>query len=313
MARRISLALLLLGVILSSCTDVTPVITPTLLPSGAITPYQSQTPKPIKPTATILVEIPETPEPTPTPYLYTVKNDDTMLAIAYQFGISLEDLQAANPTVDPHFMAPGLQLVIPIGGEIRESLPTPTAYPLQTTQPLCYPAGDRGVWCVVAVTNDHQITLENLAVWIGLYNSQGENITSQVAYAPLNILQPGSTMPLMAYFAPPIPDEYSVHSELLSAIAVEPNDPRYLDVKVKQNRLDINPDGFQALVSGEVLLPAETPTPTQVWLLAVAYDAEGNIIGEKKWKSGGETQFEFTVYSLGGTIDHVEVLSEVRP
>jgi LysM repeat protein len=313
MVRKFFLGFIIIGLISSSCSKVTAVSTPTIYPTGEITPFISQTPKPIIPTATILAQIPETPAPTPTPYLYTVKNDDTMLGIAYQFGISLQDLQAANPTVDPHFMGPGLQLVIPIEGDEPTNLPTATAYPIEITQPVCYPAGDEGVWCVTAIYNDRNISLENLAVWTGLFNSHGEIITNQVAYAPLNVLQPGNTIPLMVYFAPPIPDEFTVHSELLSAISVEPGDPRYISVQVRLDELVINPDGMQALVSGSVLLPTDTPTPSQVWVLAVAYDSEGDILGARKWKSAGETQFEFTVYSLNGMIDHVKVLTEVRP
>lgn len=313
MIRRLSLALIISVVIFSSCSKAMPLVTPTIIPTGLLTPFISPTLKPITPTATLLVEIPETPAPTPTPYLYTVKNDDTMLGIAYQFGISLQELQAANPTVDPHYMGPGLQLVIPISGEIPQNLPTATAYPVDVEQPLCYPAGDGGVWCVAEIHNNQNISLENLAMWIGLYNSQGENITSQVAYSPMNILAPGSIMPFMAYFSPPVPAEFIARGEVLSAIAVESEDTRYIDAQVELIEMVINPDHSQATVRGVVVLPEGTPVPSQVWVLAVAYDTEGNIIGERKWKSGGDTQFELTVYSLGGLIEKVQFLTEVRP
>jgi hypothetical protein len=47
--------------------------------------------------------------------------------------------------------------------------------------------------------------------------------------------------------------------------------------------------------------------------LAVAYDSDGNIVGARKWKSAGEKEFEFTVFSVAGAIDHIEMLSEARP
>jgi LysM repeat protein len=298
---------------LSSCSQATIEVTPTVLATGALTPYYTHVPQPLTPTATIVVNIPVTPAPTPTPFLYTVKNDDTMLGIAYQFGVTLQDLQAANPTVDPHFMGPGLQLVIPIGGEIPESIPTATAYPVAAKQPLCYPAGDGGAWCIVAIQNDQKTSLENLSAWIGLYTQQGENFANQVADAPINILRPGSTMPLMAYFAPPLPSNFTARSELVSALEVDVNDQRYMDADIKMNNVQINDDGNQVLVSGEVLLPEDMPNPSQVWILAVAYDAKGDVVGVRKWKSDGETQFELNVYSLGEKIENVQVLSEVRP
>ncbi len=100
---------------------------------------------------------------------------------------------------------------------------------------------------------------------------------------------------------------------MLSALAVATDDPRYLDLQVKTEMVEINPDGKQAVIRGDVILPEDIPTPSQIWALAVAYDPEGDIIGARKWKSEGETHFEITVYSLGGRIDHVEVLTEIRP
>jgi hypothetical protein len=120
-------------------------------------------------------------------------------------------------------------------------------------------------------------------------------------------------MPLTAYFAPPLPEELEARSEVLSALTVAADDMRYLDLQVKNETVEIDPDGRQAVVSGNVNLPEDIPTPSQVWALAVAYDVEGNIMGARKWKSAGETHFEITVYSLAGIIDHVEVLTEVRP
>jgi hypothetical protein len=236
-----------------------------------------------------------------------------MLGIAIRFGIKLADLQAANPKVDPHYMGEGLKLIIPVSGESPEVLPTPTPVLLQAEQPRCYLSGDGGAWCIVALHNDQVTSLENLSVWMGLYNSAGENIASQTAYAPLNILTPGSTIPIMAYFAPPLPEEFQPRGELLSAYVVAVDDPRYLDSTVKVDAVEINPDGGGASVRGSVVLLDNSMILSQLWVLAVAYDANGNIVGARKWKSAGEKEFDFSVFSVAGAIDHVEMLSEARP
>jgi LysM repeat protein len=313
MVRRIATLIAGLGLLLSSCSQVTVQATSTIIPTGLLTPYQTVTPSPIQPTATIKVTIPVTPSPTATPFFYTVKGNDTMISIAYQFGISLVELQAANPKVDPHFMGEGMKLIIPINGGTPEAQPTPTPMPVHTNQPKCYTAGDGGVWCVVALKNELETSLENLSAWIGLYDAQGDIITNQVAYAPLNILRPGSTMPLMAYFAPPLPIDFQTQSAVLSGLPVATDDKRYLDLQVKVGKVEINKDGSQAVASGEVIIPDGTPTLSQLWVLAVAYDAKEEIVGARKWKSAGETHFDITVYSLAGKIDHVEVLTEARP
>ena len=311
--RRIAYLIIGLGLLLSSCNQATVQAPTTIIPTGFLTPYQTITPTSIIPTATFIVTIPVTPAPTSTPFLHTVTNDDTMLGLAYRYGVKLEDLKAANPGVNPNAMSIGMQLVIPISGEIPEAIPTPTAMPVHAGQPRCYQAGDGGAWCIVAFSNEMETSLENLSAWIGLFTLKGENITSQVAYAPMNILRPDNTIPLMAYFAPPLPDEYEARSEVISALAVPVDDLRYLDLEVKTETVEISPDGGQAVVSGDVMLTDDSPTPTQVWILAVAYDASGDIVGARKWKSAGEMHFEITIYSLGGLIDHVEVLTEARP
>ncbi len=38
--------------------------------------------------------------PSPTPFAHVVKKDDTLLGIAIRYGISLEDLLAANPGIE---------------------------------------------------------------------------------------------------------------------------------------------------------------------------------------------------------------------
>ena len=51
----------------------------------------------------------------------------------------------------------------------------------------------------------------------------------------------------------------------------------------------------------------------EVWVLAMAYDAEGNVVGVRRWEGLGETQFDFWVFSLGPEIAEVKLLVEARP
>jgi hypothetical protein len=139
------------------------------------------------------------------------------------------------------------------------------------------------------------------------------NFSNETVYSALNLVKPGDTNPLIIYFTPPVPEEFQVQSRLLSALEVIEDDPRYLQSRAEIDQVVINQDGSQAEVSGEVNLGDDNSVPSQVWALAVAYDANGNIIGSRKWESTGETKFSIIVYSLSGTIDHVEVLTEARP
>src|SRR5512139_2758395 len=154
MRSRLAVLLSVIGIILTSCSPTRPAetyqATSTHLPAGVLTPFHSPTPEKLTPTATLKVQIPVTPAPTATPFLHTLTNDDTLLGLAFRYGVSLEDIQAANPGVDPHYLSVGKQIVIPISGEITQTLTTPTPISISARSVKCYPAGDRSSWCIAA-------------------------------------------------------------------------------------------------------------------------------------------------------------------
>jgi LysM repeat protein len=68
--------------------------------------------------------------------IYTVVAGDTLLAIASRFGVTLDEIVAANNLADPNFLRIGQQLIIP------NQTPTPapaTATPIPTTAPGVQP------------------------------------------------------------------------------------------------------------------------------------------------------------------------------
>ncbi len=91
-------------------TEATPTPTPTVPPTPTPTPTATVTP---------------TPTPTPTPVIYVVQPNDTLLNIAAEFGITVEQLAAANGMSTSDFIQVGQELIIPP----PEGLPTPTPTP----------------------------------------------------------------------------------------------------------------------------------------------------------------------------------------
>ena len=273
-----------------------------------------------------------------------------MLGIALRYGVTLEELQAANPGVDPGFLVIGNALVIPIEGQLSGEIPLPTPLPVPWSAPRCYPSADGGLWCLILVTNDQSTALENLSAWISLYDAQGNPVGGQAAVAPLNLLPTGASMPLVAFFSPPLPDGLLPQGQLLSALAVEDANARYLSAEVQVSAVEISENGSQASVQGQVLVP-QGSIPSMVWIAFVAYDEVGEVVGMRKFDLGAPcglpstaeasstalptpatgtatftptpsatpaplvvcTPFEFTVYSLGPVIHRVEVLLEARP
>jgi len=256
--------------------------------------------------------------PTPTPLTYTVVAGDTLIGIANRFGIRLNDLLAANPGVSANMLGIGTVLKIPSSGNFV-SEPTPTPVPQTLLQARCWPTADDGGWCFALLRNDTQQTIENLAVQFSLLDGAGQEVRSQAAYGLLDILPAGRMMPLAAFFPAPFPAGAETRAQLLTAFSLPADDARYISIALQNMLVTVDWNGKSAQVSGQampVMLDGQVKT---LWILGVAYDAAGNVVGMRRWESaepvsgGVQMPFSFSVYSVGPVIDRVELLTEARP
>lgn len=304
------------GLWLVACTTTPTAGVPSL---GTPVAYQTATPSP---TLVLDVATPiarDVPIPTPTPFTYTVQPGDTLIRIAEKFGVSVDALRAANPQVSPNAMPVGTVLNIPSEPANLSGEATPTPAPVTVQQTQCFPDLAQGLWCFVLVHNDFADFMENISAQVTLQNREGQTIATQTAFLPLNILPPGMSLPLVAYFAPPMADVEKVDVQVLTAIRLLPGDERYLPATVDNVLVEVDSSGRLARVRGEVLLPEKSKAATQVWVAAVAYDANGRVVGVRRWeaengiKPGGRLSFSLTVAGLGGAVSRVEVAVEARP
>jgi LysM repeat protein len=261
----------------------------------------------------------ETPLPSPTPFLYKVTGNDTMSQIAEKYNISLDALQAANPDVDPNAMPIGIELKIPSNPANLTGASTPTPVPASVKQIECYPTADQAMWCFVLVHNDFSDFMENVSAQVTLVDSNGQELVSQAALSMLNILPPNTSLPLITFFVPNIPADVKPQVQILTAIRLLPNDVRYLPATIQNTLVQIDSSGRSAQVNGQVYLPPESKTASQVWVAAVAYDRAGRVVGVKRWESnaaleaGNNLPFVFMLSSVAGAIDRVEFAVEARP
>ena len=299
----------------NSIIDSTPTI------EWLITPYLSKTATKIPSEKTNLPNTNQAvtlvPSPTPTPVIYTIVKGDTFSSIAFHHGIKLNDLIAANPRIDPNFLTIGITVTIPISGSNSSTLLFPTPIPIGISSPICYPDSTGGQWCLVLVENTQSYNIENISANFYLVASNQETV-NKLAFSPLNVLPAGKSIPLIAYFPPPNPAEFQPRADLISVIPMPADTERYLNPIIKNQIIEISDLGLQAVVSGEVSIQENKPA-AQIWIIAVAYNQEGNPVGYRKWESinpllkGENLSFEFKVYSLGPPIDYVELLIEARP
>lgn len=284
--------------------------TATLAPTQPLVLYHTATAIP----TTTLAEIAATAVlPTATPQVYTVVAGDTMFAIAARNEISVQGLLAANPDVDPLLLFPGTELVIPAAGAVLvTALPSPTPVAARLADVECYASALGELWCFLLVNNDNDFPLENLIGTVQLLSPEGEVLASLEAVPPMNVLLPGQSLPLVAYRSAPPVGWSAVRGQLLSAYAVSADDEAYIGVEIVGRNIEVGDTGLSAHVTGQLQIAAGQ-SASQLWVLAVAYDVDGNAVGVRRWEGNGETDFEIWVYSLGPEIALVELLAEARP
>ncbi len=302
--------LLIYVFLISACTSQTTQRAPNI----SLDPFITATPSLTStPNAIVIIE---TPIPTSTPFVYTVKAGDTISKLAEQFKISQDELRAANPDVSPNSMTIGMTLLIPDSSAVPVGASTPTPVPAPVTQTVCHPSADGGLWCFALIQNSTTEFLENVSAQITLLDESNNVIASQTAFMPLDIIAPNSSLPAYVLFDSEIPANFNIQVQVLTANQLSINNPRYLPAAIQNAVAQIN--GRTAQLSGQILLPAESQAATQIRVAAVAYDKDGVVVGIKRWEGGavqpgGSISFSFLVSSLSFEIDAVEFFVEARP
>jgi LysM repeat protein len=291
--------------------------TPTSAPAqntanNSLEHYLTATPS-LTPSPNVIV-IFETPVPTSTPFVYTIKSGDTFSELAEQFKISQDELRAANPDVSPNSMSVGATLLIPDGSAPLAAAATLTPVPAPVTQAVCHPTADSGLWCFALIQNNTPDILENVSAQITLLDENNNALASQTAFTPLDMIPPNASLPVYVFFSN-TPASANVQVQILSAI--QSNASRYLPATLNNVVTQIDWSGLTAHVSGQIFLPAESTAATQVWVAAVAYDKDGRVVGVKRWEGGaiqpgGSLPFSFLVSSLGSAMDAVDFIVEAK-
>jgi len=338
--KRSKVLLLLLAVTLVSISGCLVEIeyppTKTVVSTNTPTLQRSHTPLPsLTATESPTLTPTNTQTPTPAPVTWTVGKGDELMAIAFYYGITLDELLAANPSVTPNWMSVGTVLQIPV---TPTPLPTATATPAPTNtaqilqtqtatpsgplelqgEPSCYqnPLGELN--CLVLIKNQGEETLENPSVSFKIASPESDYESELVVFAPLNLLQPESSLPVLASFPAPVPEAYVSHAEIVYWLPTMPDDDRYADSEVTFSKISVSEDQMIAYVDGKISVNSAYREIASLWLLAVAFDQDGNPVGFRRWEAAlpidnvKAIAFNTIVYSLGPGIDRIELMAEAR-
>ena len=279
----------------------------------SLTPYKRPT---LAPTSTLVAGRTNTPQPTATPAVYVIQQNDTLISIAKRLGITVEALIQANPDVVPSALTVGQQLLLP-GDQSRQGialLPTPVA--LSMGQPFCDTQPD-GIECSVDVENPSQSPVENILVRFHLFAADGSEVGAMEGVLLLNQLQPGQTLPATAFF-PGASGQASVEAFLVSANPAPASTLEGLS-KLTDIQQSISWDGKTATVRGLVANPAGFTTPRNIWVAIIGQDGTGATVAYRRWEWRGtlpenaSLPFELSMASLRGEIATVQVYLEEWP
>jgi LysM repeat protein len=314
---------------LVSCQKVEPtqqVIS--LFPGQELTPYSTNTSTPTMtstpvnaPTATL------PPTVTPTPVTYTVKQGETLFSIAAKRGLTLDQIKAANPLIDPYLLGPGMVIIIPSSSEgevpATQNPLVNTPYPLSVSDPTCTPSLNGGLYCFVEITNTQQLMAGNITAEFLLTSSESGETLSQKALMPLSRIATGGSLPLFTYFPPPVMNNPKASIQLLTAMSVNQNGtPTPIQsavIRIDSPDINISANGLAVAVNGQAVLEAAEGVAGIISVAAVAYDAQDNVVGIRRFVStntsnpGESVSFSVNIYSIGGKITRVELFGEANP
>ncbi|MCD6402032.1 MAG: LysM peptidoglycan-binding domain-containing protein [Anaerolineales bacterium] len=258
-------------------------------------------------------------KPSPTPIIYTVKENDNLTIIANHYGVEVDKLILSNPDTNPNLLTVGMTLTIPIGEIVPSGIPTPTPLPLTMLEPICYRTNDPGYICFINVKNTLNQPVENITAEVSLYDDKNNLSYKTIASAVLNVLYPNQSIPIIARFSNIKQEVNAIDYHLQSANPMPLADNRYIPIDITSKSLYISSTGISAKAQGTISVRSTDKMWSRLTIVAIAYDKNGQIVGVRKQylnqneKNLKKIPFLITVYSLGNPISDVSLFGEAIP
>ncbi len=315
--RQLHLSVVLLFFMLAACSradmEITPLATTTLRSVSSYTP----TSKPASSLTPIGTPIPA--GPTPTPFVHIIQQGETLLEIAFRYGVQFDDIVLVNPQIDPNLLRIGEEIRIPgsDGEPVEILLPTPTPIPVPIKALDCHESPSLAFICMVSITNNEEFMIAGVSAHITLHDRDGQILDNQIVYAPINQIPTGQEIPLIAIFDRK-PSGYSgFHVDLLSAVQVADLIDELPEIDVLDTRTIYKAERRLAEVSGRLSIAAHESDEFLVRVVGVVFDAKGEPIGMNVWEeringaSNEEIEYRFSIFSLGPEIAGINIYPEV--
>lgn len=262
-----------------------------------------------------------TPTITPTPIVHVVQKGDTLQAIAFDFGVSVETLQRANGVENPQFLQVGQRLVIPVDEEPGQGasdllLPTPTPHPIQPEGVAFYETPVDSLLGLGEIANTTAVTLTNVQVQITLLDAASEPLAESNTFVSMDIVPPDVRCPFSIVFTTPPPDWVAYQVRVIRGQEAGALARAYIPMTVVDAEGD--PAGPQFQVTGTLKNASPERAAEYVEIFVTTYDAEGAVTAFRRatltaeavgggLQPGEETAFVVSLTTHGGAPDDFAV------
>jgi len=275
--------------LLTACGEViTPQPTVSTAPTVTSTPAHTPT---LRPNATAPLTPPAataTPTTTAAPVIHVIQEGETLLSIAFEYGVSVQTLQTVNEIEYPQFLQVGQRLVIPTGEEESGTtpgllLPTPTPLPFGVRGVAFYETPVGSLWCLGEIVNTSDFTLTNVQVHVTLFDAAGEPLTEADAFAAADLIPPGERSPFGILFTTPPSGWVSPQVTIVRGEAAGVLADSYAPIAI--TGLEGQPTGSQFQASGMVQNTSTEQSADSVSVIVTTYDAQGLVTGFRRGKA----------------------------
>lgn len=266
--------LLLVALLLAACQSeadgpATQEEEATIVPS--VTATLTQPPFISNSIVTVLPPATAAPAPEATPHVHQVADGETLLGIALQYGLGVDQLIAANSDVNPRFLSVGQSLTIPLangsGDPIFIANPTPAAI---TLGPItCLTSATAQKPCIGLLHNTTGTAISNVSV-----QYQSQDLEPAVAYPELDVIFPNQQVPYV-FSVPTLASNVQV--TLASAVSAGSANDRFIQLPADTVSITAL-ESTGLVVSSSLQNPVDT-VATQVRVAVVAVDAGDQPIG----------------------------------
>ncbi len=283
----------------SPAEGATPALTPYFAPTLAASPAPGERPG-------------LAPAFSPTPQAHIIASGETISGLAQRYGLTVDEILAANPGLQPQALNIGQTIFIP--AQHSQALPTPIAL---TVGPVdCYPQAG-GLWCLALVANPAGGRVALLTGQMNLLDAAGGTLESLPALTLLDTLPEGAALPLAAFFRSPPAEAAGASLQISTALSV-PVSAAPLLPQPRNLLSQVSLSGRVASVSGYVFLPEKSAAANQIWLAALGYERGGKLVAFRRVElaaslaPGEMLPFALELFSLGPPLWRVEIFAEAH-